>query len=243
VTVGLTRRIPRKALSIALISVGLLAAACGSTSVSSAKSLPSAPVLAALKASLGKQTSVHFVVTAKQAVSSSIESVVGDFGIASGEERVTQGKATLAVKLTPSDAYLAGSSLGLTQLVGLTTKEAAKVGARWLLISSSSSPYSSLKDSVTVGGIAGQLPAAKSTKAISNVVNGSREDVLEWSSPATKSSPKLTSSLTIANSLPVRETSKSSAGSVTEGFSRWGEAVHVTAPPSSETIPYTAVTG
>jgi hypothetical protein len=241
----------RHAYLAGLLGVAVLAAGCGgaaavapSTKTSSSPSATSvASVLSKIDTNLLAQTGVHLAVTTRTSSTAVPETVIANFGSASGIERVTAGKATLTVEVTPHGAYMGGSPTGLTTLLGLTAKEAAKIGTRWVSFASSTTQYASLKSTTTISSLTHGLPAPKGTTLSRRIEKGVAVDVLSWTSAATSTAPKLTNTLTVASLLPAEERSESSSGYSTETYSDWGEVVHVSTPVASSTIPYTAVTG
>ncbi len=225
-----------------LIAVAVLVTACGGGSNQTSQKTPTAgALLADVKSALHKQVGVHVVVTVKPSPSSAEEKVVADFGTTSGIERISEGKATLTVEVTPADAYMKGNSSGLTTFLGLSQKQAQTVGAHWVSFTSRSAPYSGLKSTTTIGVLAQGLPQAKGTTLSSVIVNGSRQDILHWTSAATSSSPALSNTLTIEGFLPVEQRSTSSTGESIENLSHWGESIHISTPSSASTIPYTKI--
>jgi hypothetical protein len=225
-----------------VLALGLLATACGGSSGVSAKSSTPGTLLAAVRSAIAKERGVHLTVKAKASPTAPEESVVADFGRNEGNETITEGSASLTVRLIPKAAYVSGSKTGLEELLGMDAQQAAKAKGHWMVFDSSSSPYKDFQSSVTISSITSQLPPVKGTRASIAVVKGTREDLLSWTTAATSSEPKLLNTLTIASDLPQRQESKSSTGSLTEIFSHWGEHVSVSAPPSNSTIPYTDIT-
>jgi hypothetical protein len=240
-----TTIVARRGYLAGLVGVAVLAAACGRAAAvaPSAKTPSVASVLSRVDTTLSGQTGVHIVVTTRTTSTEVPETVIADFGTATGIEKVTAGKATLTVEVTPNGAYMGGSPTGLTSLLGLTAKEAAKVGTRWVSFASSTTEYASLKSTTTISSLTHGLPAAKGTTLAGRIEKGANVDVLSWTSAATSTTLKLSNTLTVASYLPTSERSDSSTGYSTETFSDWGESVHVSTPAVSATIPSTAVTG
>jgi hypothetical protein len=225
-----------------VLALGLLASACGGSSGVSATASSPGMLLRSVKSALAKEHGVHLTVKAKASPTAPEESVVADFGRNEGDETITEGNASLTVRLLPKAAYVSGSKAGLEELLGMDAQETAKARGHWMVFQASSSPYKDFQSSVTISSIVSQLPPVKGTKASTTVIKGTREDLLSWTTAATSSEPKLSNTLTIASDLPQRQESKSSTGSLTEVFSHWGEHVLVSPPPSSSTIPYTDIT-
>jgi len=206
-----------------------------------------ASVLAAAKAAIAKQSSVHVTVTVKPSSTSATEKIVGDLGEKSGAETFTLGKATMTMELTPAYGYVSGNASGLTSIFGLTSAQAKKLGKDWAVVKAGTSEYSDVKSSLTVPSIADVLPQAKGTKLSTRDVKGVKQYVLSWTVAATSSTPKLSHTLTVSAvgpNLPVDDTiTAANAGKETITFSQWGAPVAIHAPPADTTVAYAEITG
>jgi hypothetical protein len=211
----------------------------------SAQSATVGSVLAAAKGAIAKQTGVHVAVL--KTSSSAIESVVGDFGVKSGVETVTVGKDHVTFRVTPTYGYLSGDASGLTDIVDLSPAEVKKIGKDWVSVKAGTSQYASLSSGMSASSLTAVLPKAKGAKLSTEVSSGAHLYVIKWDTAATSSSPQLSSTLTLSEAgatLPVEQISTASGGSKeTAKFSRWGETVRVSAPPTGSTIPFSKVTG
>jgi hypothetical protein len=212
----------------------------------SAASPTASSVISASKAAIGQQSSVHVVFAAKQG-SSPQEKIVADAGKTSGKENITDGSGHVAIRVTPTDAYVSGNASGLSSILGLTASEAEKVGSRWIYWKSGTSQYSTLKADVTMSSVSGLLPKAKGTNLSTTTVGGRQLYVLKWTEAATSSAPKLSNTLQLAATgptLPVVAVSTASGGDrASTTLSGWGDPVVVTAPPSSSTVSAPKITG
>ena len=85
-------------------------------------------MLTSAKSAIGKQTSVHLVVTSRSSSSSVEERLEADLAKTSGKETISVGSEAAMIKLTPTYAYLSGNSSGLTKIVGLTSAQVKKLG-------------------------------------------------------------------------------------------------------------------
>ena len=228
------RVLPLAAIAFVASTAALASAASAAVTTSS--------ILKAAKAAMAKQTGVHLVDASKSG-STSVLAIV-DFGTKSGEETLSEGKARLTLKLTPTYAYVSGNSSGLTTIFGLTAKEAKKVGGDWISAKAGTTEYSEFKSGLTVSALPDLLPAVKGTTLSTTVTGGVHLFVLKWTTAASSSTPKLSNTMTISarSNLPVGETSTASSGSATTKFSKWGERVAVSAPPFASTISYAKVT-
>jgi hypothetical protein len=204
-------------------------------------------VLKAAKAAIANQRGVHVVFVVSTSSSSNTEKITADVGRTSGLETISEGKANLAVEVTPTYAYVNGNSSGLTTIDGLSSAEAKKVGTNWVSWKAGTSQYSDLKSVVTISSVTTVLPKANGTKLSTHITTGTKLYVLKWTTAATSSSPKLSNTLSVSargTTLPVKETATASGGTkVTTMFSKWGEHIIVSAPPGASTISSSQVTG
>ena len=231
----------RRVLFVSLGATALVMSTALGVAASAAATTSS--VLKAVKAAMAKQTGVHLVDSSKSGSSSALAIV--DFGTKSGDETLSEGKARLTLKLSPTYAYLSGNTSGLTTIFGLTAAQAKKVGKDWISVKAGTSEYAPLKSGLTSSSLAVLFPATKGTTLSTTVTDGVHLYVLKWTTAATSSAPKLSNTMTISAAgatLPVEEITTASSGSSTTKFSRWGEHVAVSAPPVASTISYSKVT-
>jgi hypothetical protein len=198
-------------------------------------------------AAISKQPGVHLVITAKSSSSSSTEKIIADFGTESGVENISKGKAHLAVRVTPTYAYVSGNSSGLTTILGLSSADAKEIGKEWVSWKAGMSQYTDLKSGITISSVTAVIPKAEGTKLSTHVTKGAKLYVLKWTTAATSSSPKISNTLTVSArgaTLPVEETATTSGGAKeTTVFSKWGKHVLVSAPPITSTISNSQITG
>jgi len=204
-------------------------------------------VLQTAKEAIAKQPGVRVVFVASSSSTSKTEKIIADVGATSGVAAISEGAAHLAVRVTPTDAYISGNSSGLTTLFGLSAAEAKKVGADWVSWKPGTSQYSNLKSDVTLPSVTALLPKAKGTKLSTAIANGVKVYVFLWTTAATGSTPKLSSRLTVSASgltLPIEVTTAASNGAkATTKLSKWGEDVLVSAPPAASTVASSKITG
>jgi hypothetical protein len=236
----------RFGLPLTLATAALVVvAACGSTPTATPATTSS--VLASAKAAIAKETGAHLSVMVKSSSSSSAEKITVDSGVSDGTETFALGAATAAIKVTPSYAYISGSSSGLTTIFGLTAAQAKRVGEDWVSFKAGTTQYADFKAEVTMSSVYSVLPTATGTKLSTAEVNGSNVHVLTWTNAATSSTPKTSSTLTISAmgaALPIEETTTDAAGDdESVALSKWGEDVIVSAPAAASTISYTELTG
>lgn len=213
----------------------------------SARAETTSSVLASAKAAIAKQTSARLSLTVTSTSSSGTEKVTENLGVTEGMETIALGAATATIKVTPSYAYISGSSSGLTTIFGLSAAQAKKVGKRWVSLKAGTSQYSDFKSGVTMSSVDSVLPEAKGTKTSMADVKGTKVYVLTWTVAATSSTPKTSNTLTISAvgaALPIKGTASDAAGGhETLLLSNWGEHVSVSAPPAASTISYSQLTG
>ena len=199
-------------------------------------------VLKTAKAAIAQQSGVQVSIR-----TSTTDQIIADVGTTSGAETIIEGKADLAVRVTPTEGYISGNFSGLTKIFGLSSAEAKRVGADWMSWKAGTSEYSGLKSGLTISGITALLPKTKGTKLSTDSTNGTELYVLKWSTTATSSKPKLSITLTISATgpaLPVEQTETTSGGTEeTTTLSMWGEPVLVGAPPVGSTIASSRIKG
>lgn len=204
-------------------------------------------VLKTTKAAIAQQSGVQVAISASSGSTSTTDQIIADVGTTSGAETIIEGKADLAVRVTPTDGYISGNVSGLTKIFGLSSADAKKVGIDWVSWKTGTSEYSDLKSGLTISAITALLPKAKGTKLSMDFTNGTELYVLKWNTAATSSRPKLSITLTVSavgTALPVEQTVTASGGTEeTTTLSMWGEHVLVRAPPVGSTIASSKITG
>ena len=225
-----------------VLSSALIAAGVGALGVSAAAAggLTTSSVVKSAKLAIAKQTSVHVVFVAHSSSPSRTEDIVADVGRASGTEAVTEGKATLDIRLTPTHAYVSGNADGLTEIFGMSASDAKKVGKYWESWKSGTTQYANLKSDLTMSSVSALLPKVKGTTLSTVVAGGTTSYALKWTIAATTSTPQAKNTLTVSSgavTLPVKETAVVSTGAMaTTSLSAWGEPIAVSVPPSPLTI-------
>jgi hypothetical protein len=225
--------------TLVLLSATAEAASSGTTRTSS--------VLTSAKRAIGKQTSVHLVVTSSSTSTSVQEHLEADLEKTSGVESISEGSEKAIVKVTPSYAYLSGNSSGLAKIFGLSSAQVNKVGTDWVSVKAGTTQYKDLAASMTISSVASVLPTAKGTKLYTPVPPAKNLYTLKWDTAATSSEPAWATTLTlsaIGATLPVQETSTGSGGASEKvAFSKWGEHILVSAPAIGSIIPFSKVSG
>jgi len=228
-------------ISLALGATVMLAALPGAAQASVSNPTTKS-VLKATQKALATVTGVHIYVTSKSGTTSSV--IVVDIGATFGQETITSGKNHVKIVVTPTDAYLSGTSSGLTTLMGLTAAEVKTVGSHWVVMKGGTSPYQSFQSNLTTSVLASILPAAKGTTFKVGGGKNSKDYQLTWKTAASSTATATKSVMTISNgdlTLPVKEVITGSTGGGTTTFSDWNERVTEPAPPVADTVPYATV--
>ena len=217
------------------------------SAIASADVITIGSVLQAAHTAITQETSAHVVFVAHSSSSSTTEKIVADVGVTGGSETLSEGKADLAIRVTPSYAYLRGNPTGLTTLFGLPAAQAKKLGARWESWKAGTKPYANLKADVTMSSVTDLLPKVKGTRLSTKAANGAKLYVLNWTTAATGSTPKLSHTLSLSAtgaSLPIEATEASSSGvKVKTELSKWDEKFNVLAPPIASTVASSKIAG
>jgi hypothetical protein len=210
-----------------------------------------ATLLSASESAVAHEDSVHVVsfqsgtnVSANASPNASV-TIVTDAGSSEGIQRVafTQGGASghETVEVVGGEAYFSGDSFTLKNFNGFSAAAATHYAGAWLEVSPSDAAFTSLTSAVTMSTIPAQIVLPKPellkgestvsgirVKAVRGVVSthsGTETGVLYVRSAGSPLPVKLTSFLV-------------HGGHGSDVFSRWNEAVTVTAPPSS--IPFSS---
>jgi hypothetical protein len=233
------RRTSLRLSLLALCSAALVTATVAVSGASISNPTTKKILLAASHA-MEKQTSVHVSVTSVDDKIAS--SVVADIGEQSGTETFTKGKESFTITVTPTYAYLSGTTTGLIDIMGLTSAEQKKVGTSAISMKEGSTPYTTFKDNLTIGALTKLLPVLKGTTLLSARDKTTNGYDLSWVTAASEDSPKTTTVMTISSgkkSLPIKEVVTTSQGKSETTFTKWGENVEVIVP--SSTISYNTI--
>lgn len=198
-------------------------------------------VLASARVDIAAQTGVHVVFMAHSGSTGITERIVADVGASAGSETVFEGSAQLALRVTPSFAYVSGNSSGLTTLFGMGSADAKTLGSKWESWKAGTGQYMNLKGDLTMESVSALLSKAKGTKVSTEVRQTGTVYVLTWTTRATATVPKLSNTLTIPTgrpALPISKTATASGGTrISTQLSKWGEDVVVQPPPIDRTVP------
>lgn len=226
----------RSRLAAIVVSSLVVVGAAPATAQAAQSKATVASVIAAARAAIAKQGSVHVVVASS---SGSVKSsVVVDIGLNNGIETITTGAESVTIEVNSKYAFLSGNADGLTKMMGLTAVQQKRVGSKSITMVAGSTPYKNFKANLTFGILSAVLPALAGT-TLSNATGANSKDYqLNWSSKAVGTTPATKSRLVISSGakvLPVIEYISSSTGSGTTTFSNWGEKINVRVPSSTIT--------
>jgi hypothetical protein len=225
------------------VSLGLVAASCSSGgSTSNSGSSAASTLITTSQSAVQKAGSVHFVDITK--ISSKSETLTGDIGPTSAQEVLTvSGSQVLSVIFVSNTIYINTTSASVLQsALGLSATVAAANVGKWISISSTDKAYSSIAQSLTVNAaLSIYYPKSSAASILPNktVAGVTVTPITGSSTPATKTTEQTTIYLNQKTSLPVTASLVAKSGSTSETkqavFSKWGEAVSVTAPTGSVT--------
>jgi len=205
-----------------------------------AADVSSGSVLAATRTAIAAQIGVHVVFTAHSGSTGLTETIIADVGTKEGTETIIESSADVAIRVTPTFAYVSGNSSGLTRLFGMSSADAKELGRRWEAWKIGTSQYGTLESDLTMQSVSALLPRTKGTRVSTDRRHGTTLYVLTWTTPATTSIPKLSNSLAVAAqgpTLPISKSATASGGTkITTALSKWGEDVVVQAPPSDRIL-------
>ena len=227
-----------------LILVALGGAALVTPTIASASSAPTAATLiSATKAQLLKEKSVHISVVSVSPKNKSTVSV--DLGLTKGQEFLVSGAMKVGVVVTPKAAYLSGNAAGLTTVMGLTSAQQGKVGKKWVIMASGTTPYTNLVKNLTTVALGQMLPVAKGTK-LTTSSDSAKDFRLTWTSSSSATATKSSSVMLISSGqkrLPISQTISTTTGRGVTKYSNWNKDFTVKVPKSSATVTFKSVFG
>lgn len=206
-------------------------------------------LVAAIKKAILAKGSVHAVSKGYQTgTEAAVETVGWDIGRTSATVSIAEGKAVVAIRVTPKVAYFSGNDSGLTKIAGLSSTQAKRVGSRWVEMKAGTSQYDGFAVSNTISSLpAAILPASTSSvKLASGTFEGERLNVLTWKMTPSGSSVQLTEELVVTATpqpLPVAETTTGGGDTRTDSFTNWGLHFTVPVPSPTSCIPYSRAVG
>ena len=243
-------RVRKQPILIAsLVTVGLLAASCSSSSGSSSSSTTSTKGSAAAAKLITKsqnavQTagSVHFVDVTK--IGAKSETLTGDIGPTQAQETLTvSNQIVLEVRLVSSTVYIQTTSASVLQsALSLSATTAAASTGKWIQLSASDTPTSSIVQSLTLNSalsIYYPKSSAATTLPTKTIGNVTVIPVTSSSQPNKTTTETTTLFVAQSTSLPAAANLLAKSGKTTEtkeaAFTQWGAPVSVTAPTGAVT--------
>jgi hypothetical protein len=198
-------------------------------------------------AAAGGINAFHYVATSTVSGGSGYsQRTVGDAGPTSGKQVITIGAQRFTVIVVGTACYLKGNASALVANLGLSSAQAAAHAGQWISLAKTDAPYASVYAAVTApSAIADNVTITATTVLAPSTVDGRRVQTVTGTIAPTRIAgqtiaPKGTASLAVRASsphLPVRYveegTQDHQKSSSTVTFSRWGEAVAVTAPANA----------
>jgi hypothetical protein len=143
-------------------------------------------------------------------------------------------------------AYFTGNRSGLKTFLGLSDKEVGRVGHHWVENKAGSKQYNQLFQADTMSSLPDSLlpRSSDAVKMATETVGGTKVKVLIWTESV--SGQTISEQLFVPATgapLPLSEKTNVKPINQTTAFSAWGERLHIVAPPASDVISYSAITG
>ena len=166
--------------------------------------------------------------------------VVNDIGTSSGRQVIVVNGAHAEVIIVHKVAYIKGDSKAVINYFQLTKTDPAKYANKWLSITSSSSGYANVSQSVTLKSdfdtwkIPGKLTEGKAT-----TVDGKSVIPIKGKVTLSASSPSVSVTLYVSASgktLPVEIVLTSTSETEVVQWSKWGSPVSLSAPSKSTPV-------
>ncbi len=244
-------------LAAAAAGVGVIVAGgSGSTVTPLPSSTPSAATTRLLRtavASARSAGSFHYVATSSATGPHGYsQKTVGDAGVDSGRQDIVVGAQKFTVLVVGAACYLKGNAAALTANLGLSASAASSHVGQWISLARTDAPYaavyaavtasSALTDNITITP-KNQLPTARLGGRPVLTITGTIAPIeIGGQSIAPKGTATLAVRATSPH-LPVRYTERGTQDRVrtvsTVTFSRWAEAVAITAPTGA--VPYASL--
>jgi len=201
---------------------------------------PASAMLASALAALRASPSVHLHGVIKS--SSHVGVLSQDSGADAGRQVWTiDGNEHGTVLVVGGVGYIKGNAAALTGFFGFPTGLATRLVGRWISFhpgdSAGGTNYQAVTSAVTLASVADELRlTGPLTLTAPTVAAGQPVVGVHGRVPGHDNPPGSTLTLYVASRghpLPVTFQTKAAVGQATYRFSRWGEALHLTAPPNS----------
>ena len=208
----------------AALGAGAAGGAAGA-STSSAKA-----VVAAARKAILAESAVRVSSTARSTKTHKVtETAQFDAGRHVSRQRYATTSARVDILLTPTDAFFSGNKAGLTTMFAMPSNDVAKVGTKWVDVTSSEAQYKDFSSAVLSSLPQDFLPgaSAKHLRLTTTTQKGAKLDVLTWTASTT--SFRLTVPAT-GRALPLEEQEVQGAVTQVTTFGHWNEHIVVHRP-------------
>jgi hypothetical protein len=201
--------------------------------------LPPKQILSEALAAARAAGSVHSETTIRQGSSSLVFS--DDSSPSSGRQDITLSSGGhMTVFLVAGTGYVRGNATALSGFLGLPAPTALRMAGRWISFSRGGAGYEQVVTGVTTQSTLDEItPVGALTKTGVRTVDGQPLVGVRGRVRSSAGAPGGTVTLYVAATgrpLPV-SAQGNLQGPLSEVFSRWGEPVHVTAPPDAIPLP------
>jgi hypothetical protein len=220
--------------------IAAVAIAAGVVAATAAAAVSPAKLFSSMLAAGKAQRSVHYVSLVVSPTAS--VRIVGDAGVDRGRQQITYTKGGrsghVTVLVVASTAYLRGDAFTLTNFLGFTAAAAASRAGQWLSYSPGDRGYTTVAAGVRLASAMNELRLpAPVTTVPKKLLHG--RPVLGLRSSRTVSGQTVVDTVYVraeGRPLPVAEVARQGQAHFTLTFSRWNEAVHVSAPSGATPI-------
>lgn len=209
-----------------------------SVGVASADVSPARLVSSAL-AKAHAQRSVHYV--ASDTFSGMTVTITGDAATDRGSQHITYRKGGrvghVTVLVVANTAYVRGDAFTLTNYMGIPASSASAWAGKWLSLAPSAPDFRNVARAVRLSSTLDELKMPPPFRRSGTVTRGGRRLVgIESRFHRAGHVVRETLYIDAARSLPVEQTGRDGAATMTTTLSRWNEPVSVSAPASAIAI-------
>ena len=231
-------------LTATLVVAGALAGAPALSAVAAtAKSgTTGAPMLYREAVASTRAWSVHYSSSSKVLGSTSVLTLTGDAGPASGTQTVTLGAGSISIDVIGGISYLYGNANGLQNLAGLSPTQASASAGQWIEFATTNGAFASVVVGVRSADLVKELAlSGKITKVHPSTVDGLTVDAVQGLQTLDRRNVRVVLYVRATGAhVPVEEDSVNDKGQRISGvhiaFSHWGERVRPQAPQATITV-------
>jgi hypothetical protein len=186
---------------------------------------------AIVSTAVNKAGSVHVVTTIEKPDEPTV-TYVNDVAGTSGQQVITAGGAQITTLVIGDTAYVKANELALTGLFQQSAADAQKYADKWMSYNSGGQAFQEATDTLTLGSLLHDVtPIVSGGKVSTSMISGKAVVGIQGDLPGGISGTLYVAST--SPNLPVEEVSHVSGAVTTTVFSKWGEAVNVSAPTDS----------